>query len=489
MEQVNAEIGLSMSRNRDISDQVHRISLATDLYVGLSLDMVNQGVNGSLTLDQLAAKSNSVNTLVRVLSGYVEGTADLQTVANFFGRSRCDFPATFLLAASSIGFRADVNDALNLCCSSNRLNSYLWDKFLWSRYGIDKIQLARNFMDCSNIVSYLDQKDFYFTPIVQGAIGHMCRITDIYLASRAMNKQANIHVIGSFGSPGSSLLTRLATKKELTVIYTDYSGILQEPIGYLAKFIAANFYCDWLSANQRRFVESTSCSYDYTKERQVFVMHLRTGLFRGNDHRLGDRIRSVDPLTYYCLDDFLHEKGFVGININADETTNYSGRSLTLHVRDAQSLDMQWRLLEKAAFVVGTGSGISHLTGLGSGRVIMTNCTTLLLSSILSSRHIFLLKNFLPDSRWWHLSPVSRLNMIVSSWEYRNGVATYGTITDNSPQQLLAACQEYLNISPRDSIESRSINHFTSLLGVSPMPDRFLSEDSFCMIGHLLGTD
>jgi len=351
------------------------------------------------------------------------------------------------------------------------------DIFGYQRYA-HRFQLLRRLRKQTDISSL---NELFFTPHLEVSIGHFHLMSDVlYLLKKNELPIPNVTMFSAFPSPNECLLF-LSQKYNFSFNFFGYRDILNYPLSFIVyKLSMANSYLPLLLPPYSYYSHNNTQIYA-TSSSKIVVIHLRTHHYKNDLGSHHASIRNVDPTTYSDAIDYINKLGFTSVLITADESPIYERlNAKILRVSNPFTQRTQYQLLEQAAFIIGTCSGISALNTIGNSHILITNATSLWCHQSLSEHHLFALKNF-DFSNIFSTSMQQRVTALVEPWEGPNGLSSQCTLSDLSSLEILDAVKEYL--SPSSHRQQFSLHNLFMNCGYKYYqqfyPERILTSHSY----------
>ena len=288
----------------------------------------------------------------------------------------------------------------------------------------------------------------YFTPLMLMAIGHYGLFLD-YLEAVFPRLQAaeNVTLFSSHYGIGQELLSLLQEKYFFLTIVDAEQVALTHSISQLSNAYDCNPTTQFLSFSQRKMIASAVESSLQKSTRLKSVVHLRTSSFKNDSKSYGMEVRSVNPTTYASIVKLLKERNWKTIQVTADNVPVRIPGADLCHVTDSKSAFEQWRIFGDSSFIIGTQSGISHLTALVGFNALITNHISLPFERLLSRQHMIACKRVSARPNLCELTKSEIIFKFIEPWvQTANSLAHYVDILDLSSDELESACSEYLSI-------------------------------------------
>lgn len=311
--------------------------------------------------------------------------------------------------------------------------------------------LAKAWRYNSNLLQVIDsyhQPQSVFTTIVQMAIGHYGQLVDYAIAIRPhLNPTQTIHVYTCFGGVGNELLSYL---KEIGIHLQTHDvldAIQTQTIQQLSSFYDCNPTFQSVGSTIRKNVESTLSKPGSDRIRRKAVLHLRSNSFKSDGSSQVMAIRSVQQSTYQQLVSDFVSNGWSVTQVTAEDNIAELTDTRLLKVLDSKSATAQWIEFGQSSTIIGTQSGISHLSGLTGFSALLTNHISLPFERLLSNHHLVACKRVVQTKDFGILRPHEILYMIVEPWIMRpSSLSAYTDIIDLSSEELLQAGREFRQI-------------------------------------------
>ena len=291
-----------------------------------------------------------------------------------------------------------------------------------------------------------------FSPAFNMAIGHFEIIIDYNEIHSAIgNHYPSMEVFDSTFGLGNELTMilrkRIPNLKIQSDLYAD-----QRNVSWWAKAYLCDPHHYWFRASTRQRVRKLgiikSLQRFHKSEKSVFL-HMRTNSYKNADADPQQAIRSVNPGSYQLLVDRLVHDGYtIYVPLNGNEDPGLVGIT-TFDITSSEGRTLQWEALLQASFMVGTPSGMIHLSGLCDRNAIFTNYTQLP-CNMLGAVHLVSLKRFsVSNLQVKHLSSIERIALVVNHWHQPGepSLTSFCRIRDLSPEDLLDNIEEFYDIA------------------------------------------
>jgi putative glycosyltransferase (TIGR04372 family) len=356
--------------------------------------------------------------------------------------------------------------------------------------GIDNERAKKPF------ISELLNDNIVYTTSLQMAIGHYHSILDIAQIINIQQLQGiakPIVVLASQHAIGLSILRNISQKFSLQIKVVDWTETIQWPIAELARSFNCNPFIGSIRPVERRICEKhlcrsapvDACTYFASPKQKHVVMHLRTAAYKESDQHPNQRIRSVDPLSYEYVVDYLKNKGYRVVMISAAAEPRIPSGAEFHCVCDQSSEVVQWNLISTAEFMIGTQSGISGLSGLCDGKAVYTNFTALHQALLVSSRQLFSCKRITPRKELANIPVRERISLLIRPWvqESHNSheLGSYVDLRDLTKHELLRTIDEYyeytITLSKPEDFHSICAPYI-SVRDLGEIPNWFLATDT-----------
>lgn len=321
--------------------------------------------------------------------------------------------------------------------------------------------------------------EIIFTELGHMAIGHLGGILDI-LSILKRNKSDKKIIISETPESACETMINYAYNVYPDILENtqrvDGKHLLEMPINQLSKlYCSCNPSHITFTSSQRQ--KAINSQYNHTQVNKIkgkAIMHLRTGNYKYNDQAKTMKIRSVVPSSYEKMVNMATKYNYVIINATADFEPTLVKEAKLLHVTDKSKELMQWREYSNSEFMIGTQSGISHLTILCNYKVLLTNYTALpydhmLLSdhSLVACKRINLLKNT------FYCTSLEVLSLFMNQWGHEaDNLCSIVEVIDLSEDELVRAFEEFIQL-PLDKtwnytlykiLDKHNLSHLKTIL-------------------------
>jgi putative glycosyltransferase (TIGR04372 family) len=293
------------------------------------------------------------------------------------------------------------------------------------------------------------------------AVGHFEIIIDYHQICSAleMDMPKLVAFDSSFGvgqELSNLLKQRIPSLSVKNEIYADHNCV---------EWWAQAYLCDphhyWFTPSTRKRVREFGLKRSLQRFRQttkIAFLHMRTNAYKGSDRDPQQAIRSVNPQFYQSMVNRLIQDGYrVIVPKNANEELGLEGVTcIDISLSDGRST--QWKFFMQATFIIGTPSGMIHLSGLCDNNALFTNFTHLP-SKMLGSVHLISMKRFrVFNPHLKSLSYSQRISLFLSHW-IMPGVTSltdYCLVTDLSAEDLVDNLEEFYQIA-HDPFAARNL--------------------------------
>jgi hypothetical protein len=292
------------------------------------------------------------------------------------------------------------------------------------------------------------KQQLYFSPLIQISIGHYSRIIDTLCTVRA---NCNVNPIITFyhGSSelGLSLAEDISHRRLASIRMLHHSGVLNTSVTELERVYDCDYYVDGLSFSSNGFEPNLVFKPLATKAERKngsVIIHLRTASYKNDGSSPHASLRNVTPHRYRQLLDIIQtECDSPPLQITAESSPPIADFP-SLIVDTKKQEERQWQEIVRSPLFVGTASGISHLSNLGAGKIIVTNSNGLAVDCPYSEHHLFACKRFsLRNDRTSQLDKNSLLTMVIYPWEMNNGLAENSCVTELLPDDIVEAFRQF----------------------------------------------
>jgi len=310
-------------------------------------------------------------------------------------------------------------------------------------------QLARgSYMNISLDDSILlDDPSPIFTPAYNMAIGHYMVSMDWITVLRLFGHKdtdMSLEFIDSGYGLSSFLEQRLGAGIQ-KVKHTPFIDTINKPLEWFAKAWNSDPRFFFLSAHNRKAIESSMPSLDHSRE-NIVCMHIRSGSYKNNEQNPGMGIRSVDPFNYQLLVSRLVGLGYKVFILTADPITVNLDGAETIVADTPAGIVNQWDQYEKAKFFIGTSSGMVHLCKMANYCALLTDWPHMPNEMMLGPHHLVATKRFFLKQDISHLSIDRRITLFVNNWELTSDcLVRYVDYRSLTPEELADALDEYLS--------------------------------------------
>jgi hypothetical protein len=324
-----------------------------------------------------------------------------------------------------------------------------------------------------------------FTPLIQISIGHYALAIDTLYAYRALDytpKQVYFYLHPDCG--GLELVDNLRhlTDARLNVFHP--SSILKSRVSDLkaTHMLTDGYYYSFMPVKVKNHI--TFGARQVSCRSQIVVLHLRTDLYKMDQASPHARIRSVNPESYVELIDKLKGFGFIPVLVSADNGDYSCLKCEVIRCDSSSAISKQWKALKECAFMIGTCSGISNLSCLGSGSLFLTNNTNLWQPGQLSQYHLICCKRFAvsPFVSINEFTLFERFARVADLWEADDGLHTYADVRDLSSAELVECFLQFHGWR-NNNVRPPSLYDVLSQVGMGSQcylfQDRFLSTSTY----------
>lgn len=297
-------------------------------------------------------------------------------------------------------------------------------------------------------------EEIIFTELAHMAIGHLGYILDIVSVLKANKIDSKILIAETPDSACETLL-KYAYNINLNILKgirrINRQQLLEMPIYYLANlYVSCN--PTHISFTTPKRLKAENSQYNNTEVKRTkgkAIMHLRTGNYKYNDQARTMNIRSVVPSSYEKMIRLASQKNFIITNATADFQPSLVKGAKLLHVTDKEMELSQWREYLSSEFMIGTQSGISHLTILCNYKVLLTNYTALPYDHMhLSSHSLVACKRFDIKKNIPYYNSIEVLSLFMNQWGHeKNGLDTLVEVEDLNEDELVRAFEEFIQLS------------------------------------------
>jgi hypothetical protein len=151
---------------------------------------------------------------------------------------------------------------------------------------------------------------------------------------------------------------------------------------------------------------------------------------------------------------------------------------------------MQWEYFSEADFIIGTQSGISHLTGIARHGAYLTNYSLIPLDMDLERLTQLHCKRITPSLSIKYFSKAKRLAMIINPWYLGvDSLERHANVRNLSPSELATGITDYLDFlrtgewpwTLHKILGEHALSHFADCL-----PDACLARTTYDDISCLL---
>lgn len=298
----------------------------------------------------------------------------------------------------------------------------------------------------NEIVQWEKKKTFTFTPFLCMGIGHYYLLLDLIKILTSISSSATLRVyLPKFGV-GKELLYAVMNDFPSRFEILDTHSVYKEPIENLSSSYDCDFHCSWVSNSCRICVEETIKHKRPPSKEVSIIVHLRTDNYKNDGHHPTQTVRSVDPKSYQLT---INKYNKIGVDfriVTADSNAFKLNGAHHHHVYNLKSALKQWRYYKNADALLGTASGISHLSFLCDYKALLTNFTSLTLEFLLSPMHLFACKKVTTlKPSLLRFAPLERLILYASPWELDGGLGEHIEFTPLSEKDIEKAFAEFLD--------------------------------------------
>ena len=270
--------------------------------------------------------------------------------------------------------------------------------------------------------------EIIFTEIAHMAIGHLGGIFDIANVLMCNENEKNIYISETPDSACETLIN-YAYSRNLNILEKtkriNREGLLKMSINKLSKlYCSCNPTHTSFTPSQKLNLRDIKYNHkEVNRTKGKAIMHLRTGNYKYNDQAKTMKIRSVVPSSYEKMIRLASQKNFIITNATADFQPSLVKGAKLLHVTDKEMELSQWREYLSSEFMIGTQSGISHLTILCNYKVLLTNYTALPYDHMhLSSHSLVACKRFDMKKNIPYYNSIEVLSLFMNQWGHEKNV-------------------------------------------------------------------